>query len=221
MIEKQKMISVSTESYTMEQLLQVDKELFGFADFMHCDVMDGVFVERELFALKDLQHYAQNAKMPLDIHLMTENLSQEYKKYIALKPKILTVHYEAFQYEMELVLLLNYFKNHGIKAGVSIKPETSIEKIKKILPIADVILVMSVEIGYGGQPFMQSALEKVKLLKKLKQENNHRYLIEVDGGINDTNAKEIFDAGADILVSGSYISKQADKASAVLQLKKD
>lgn len=216
-----KMISVSTESYkSVEELLQVDTLLNGVADYIHCDVMDGKFVERSLFNYNDLKVFAEKAKMPLDIHLMCENLKQKYDDYILLKPEILTIHYEAFKTEEELIYWLSYIKQNNIKAGLSIKPQTNVSEIVNLLSIVDLVLVMSVEIGYGGQKFMPSSLEKIDQLKKNKTKNNFNYIIEVDGGINFENAKQIFDSGADMLVSGSFVANHTNKIMAIEQLKK-
>ena len=136
-----KWVSVSTEPVkTLEELIEYDKLLFGSADFMHCDVMDGVFVEQKLLPFDTLSAYAAKASMPLDIHLMTMDLQDDYKKYLSLKPKFLTVHYETFTSEERLKKVLMLIRANGVGAGLCINPQTSLEQVKQFLPLCDLLL---------------------------------------------------------------------------------
>lgn len=214
-----KMISISTEPYkNIEEILKVDNLLFGVASFLHCDVMDKVFVSQKMLFDDEIFSISKSAKLPLDIHLMTMPLGEKYEKYLSVSPKILTLQFEAFKDKNEMLEIFKQIKNHHILAGVAINPSTDIEKIKSIIPFVDLVLIMSVKAGFGGQQFQECAYEKVKELKKFLITHNNDCLIEVDGGINDKIASKLFLCGADILVSGNFIFKEKNKILATKKL---
>jgi len=216
-----KMVSLSTEpTKDLKDLVNYDKQMFDVADFIHCDVMKKPFVNRNLLDFTILKEYSLQAKLPLDIHLMTQDLNNEYIKYLELKPKILTVHYEAFDSNEKLKNVLNIIRKNGVMAGLSIKPDTEIEKIKDLFEFFDLLLIMSVEIGKSGQNFLKKTFDKIKLANKIITQNKHNILIEIDGGINEQNAKQLYDIGANILVSGNFVYNAKDKINAVKVLTK-
>lgn len=216
-----KMISVSTEpAKDFVDLISYDKQMFGIADFIHCDVMKKPFVNRNLFDFSILNQFASNAKLPLDIHLMTENLNDEYIKYLNLKPKFLTVHYEAFENKEQLINLLKLIRKNNVLAGLSIKPETEIEQIEDLFPFFDLLLIMSVEIGKSGQKLLEKTYDKIKKAHEIITKNELSVLIEVDGGVNEENANKLYLSGANILVSGHFVYNSKDKINAVKILTK-
>lgn len=181
------------------------------ADYMHCDVMDGVFVPAKCLSASKLYEVSQNSTIPLDVHLMVDNPIQVWQEYYKSKPTILTVHYESFKNKNNLLYILNEIRNKGILSGISIKPNTKIEEIKPYLPLCDLILVMSVEPGKSGQKFIEDSLNKIVELKSVIKQNNYNIIIEVDGGVDHTNVQQIYSAGADMVVMGSAVYKSEDK----------
>lgn len=173
-------------------------------EFIHLDVMDGKFVPNQTFddsLIKKLKF-----KQLFDTHLMIENPLSVIERYIEISDYV-TFHYEAESHED----ILNYLKyNKHSKIGLSIKPNTDVSVLEEMLPYLDLVLVMSVEPGFGGQKFMDSSLAKIKYLKEQKNINNYNYLIEVDGGINEENAAKVKDAGCEVVVAGTYIFKALD-----------
>ena len=216
-----KLISISSEpAKTLSDIVQYETLMRGSADFFHCDVMKQPFVNRDLFDFSVLKEFSKTAKIPLDIHLMTENLKEKYEEFFQLQPHFLTVHFEAFENKDELKDLLQSIRKNNIKAGLSIKMETPISKVQEFFPFIDLLLIMSVEIGKSGQKFNEKTYDKIKEAKQLFAKTNHKILIEVDGGVNEENASKLFDCGADILVSGSFVYHAENKVEAVKQLKK-
>ena len=174
--------------------------------YLHLDVMDGMFVPNISFGMPVIKSIKDNIKNDLimDVHLMVERPERYIEDFKNVGADILTIHKEAtIDYEDTLM----YIKSMGIKAGISIKPKTNVEEIKDVLNIADLVLIMSVEPGFGGQKFIESSLDKIKLLKNLKIENNYDYIIEVDGGINERTIKNVVLSGAELIVAGSSIFK--------------
>lgn len=216
-----KMISLSTEPVkNLQELIDYDKQMFGFADFIHCDIMKKPFVSRDLFDFAILEEFVAKAKLPLDIHLMTENLNGDYQKYLRLKPKFLTVHYEVFDNKEELINLLELIRKNNVLAGLSIKPSTGVEEIENLFLHFDLLLIMSVEIGHSGQKLFEATYKKIRQAREIIAKNNLNVLIEVDGGVNKENARELFLAGANILVSGHFVHSSPDRVSAIKMLKK-
>lgn len=173
-------------------------------DYVHFDVMDNIFVPNTSFNDDTFKKIREYTSLPFEIHLMVENPNNYINDYGNNKEDIIIIHYECFSKEKDLIACINNIKLHH-KVGLSIKPNTPVEKIKEYLKYLDYVLVMSVEPGFGGQKFMPSALEKIKELKSYQKD--YHYVIEVDGGINDITSKLCNEAGVDILVSGSYLFK--------------
>ena len=165
-------------------------------DYLHLDIMDGKFVPNQTWSIYDIKNVI-NYDKPLDVHLMVNDVYKYIDEYQILKPEFITFHYEI---NLDILDIINYIKKYNIKVGLSIKPSTKIEEIIPYLPYLDLVLVMSVEPGFGGQSFIMECIEKIKKLKELKS----NYLISVDGGINDQTISLVKDA--DIVVVGSYIT---------------
>lgn len=188
-------------------------------DMFHCDVMDGVFVQDTAFSIELLKELKSKTTLPLDVHLMVSDVEKIAIEYAKNGANIVTVHSECFKDNKQIIKCLNKIREYKVLTGVSIKPNTSIESIMEVLPYCNLVLVMSVEPGASGQTFMQSSLEKIIQLNKIKQQKNIDFLIEVDGGINAINAQDIVSAGANILVSGSYLYKANNTQKAVQLLR--
>lgn len=170
-------------------------------DYLHLDIMDGVFVPNTTWTSKEINYLIDGITKPLDIHLMVKDVKKYINDFSLFNPTFITFHYEAIDDIMEII---NMVKSKKIKVGISIKPETDVSQILEYLPFVDLVLVMSVEPGKGGQSFIKKSKNKIKQLKDLKIDNNFKYLIEVDGGINNKTLKDINEA--DIIVIGSYIT---------------
>lgn len=170
-------------------------------DYFHIDIMDGIFVENTTWKYKEVSKILKHTKTKKDVHLMVKEPKKYIDEYIKMKPEIITFHYETTKNHVELI---NYIKENNIKAGISIKPNTKVEEIENLLKYVDLVLVMSVEPGKGGQKYIENSTNKINELYKLREENNYNYIIEVDGGIN--NETKEFAKNADILVVGSYIT---------------
>lgn len=186
------------------------------ADYIHLDIMDGHFVPNITFGPAIVKAIRPFTNLPFDVHLMITHPENFISEFVDAGADIITVHIEACNH---LNRVLEQIKSHGIKAGVVINPHTPIESIKHVLSLCDIVLVMSVNPGFGGQKFIMESLEKIKLLKEIRENKNYHYLIEVDGGINDTTAKLCRDSGVDILVAGSYIFNNPNRPQAINSLK--
>lgn len=161
----------------------------------------------------------QMSNIPLDVHLMVENVKAHINEYIGLNPNIITFHVEAAKSKEEVMELINYIKENGIKVGLSVKPATKIEDIYEFLPYIHMCLVMTVEPGLGGQKLIPETLEKVKILKEYIDKNDIDIDIEVDGGINGETIETAKDAGANIFVAGSAIVNKEDYEEAIETLR--
>lgn len=170
-------------------------------DFIHLDIMDGKFVFNETWHMDDLVPYLDNNTKPLDVHLMVEDIINYINEFSFLNPKYITFHYEATD---EVKYIIEYIKKMGIGVGISIKPETDIDVLYPYLKYIDLVLVMSVEPGAGGQKFIESSVSKINALKEYKNKNKLNYIISVDGGINDETVKCV--CNADMVVAGSFIT---------------
>ena len=188
-----------------------DIELAG-ADMVHLDVMDGVFVTNITFGLPVIKSLRGKSNMIFDVHLMIDKPEKYAMRFIDSGADILTFHYEACEDSKEL---LNQIREQGVMAGISIKPGTPVEEIYPYLDLCDMVLVMTVEPGYGGQALIPETLEKVRKIRAEIENRGLTTLIQVDGGINSDNACEAVGAGADILVAGSAVFGQTDRMAAI------
>ncbi|HPY81767.1 MAG: ribulose-phosphate 3-epimerase [Bacteroidales bacterium] len=186
------------------------------ADWFHLDIMDGVFVPNISFGLPLVETIKKYAKKPLDIHLMITNPDLYIERFKNAGADWLTVHIEACTHAHRTI---HAIKKLGIKAGISLNPHTPINSIENIITDVDMVLIMSVNPGFGGQSFIPQSIQKIKELKKLIQKTNSQALIQVDGGIDTTNAKQIVAAGADVLVAGNSIFTSSDRNATVQFLK--
>ncbi|NLC95135.1 MAG: ribulose-phosphate 3-epimerase [Bacilli bacterium] len=186
------------------------------ADLIHLDVMDGMFVPNITFGPPVIKALRPHSHLPFDVHLMIEKPERYIKEFVDAGADYLTVHVEAC---VHLHRTLQEIKSHNIKAGVTLNPHTPIESIINVLDLCDLVLVMSVNPGFGAQTFIPSSLKKIRTLKNYRMENNLNYLIEVDGGINEQTGKLCLENGADILVAGNYIFSSKDRKQAINSLK--
>lgn len=171
-------------------------------DLIHVDVMDGIFVENKSLDFYEYSNILRNSYKPFDVHLMVSDVKKYIDEFSRIRPEYLTFHFEAVS---DVRSIINYIKNLGIKVGMSIKPSTTIDEIQDYLSFLDLVLVMSVEPGKGGQSFIPNSSKKIDDLKIIREKGNYNFLIEVDGGINDETISNCINA--DICVVGSYITK--------------
>lgn len=181
------------------QIKELEK---GGADWLHCDVMDGNFVPNISFGAPIIKSIKKITKLPLDAHLMIANPGTYIEDFVSAGCSYITVHQEA---AVHLHRVLEKIKQLGAKAGVSINPATPISALYPILEYADMVLIMSVNPGFGGQKFIPSTLKKITELNKIREKENYNYIIEIDGGINDENISSVMNAGCDAFVIGSSI----------------
>lgn len=204
------MIEVSTSILNMENGKEAET-IFGLekarTDYIHIDVMDGKFVEKDTYQkmIEHASYIKRISNIPLDVHLMIEDVKKGIKDFLAVEPNIITFHLEACKDEKEVFEMINLIKENNCKVGISVKPNTKIEEIYKYLPYIHTCLVMTVEPGKGGQTLLIDMIDKIKTLKKYIEENSLEVDIEADGGINLSTYKAVKEAGANILVSGVAI----------------
>lgn len=186
------------------------------ADWFHIDIMDGVFVPNISFGMPVLKSIQSVAQKPLDVHLMIIDPDRYIETFAALGAEVLTVHYEACTH---LHRTLQKIKSCGMKAGVALNPHTSTNLLEDSINDIDLVCLMSVNPGFGGQSFIEGTYDKVRKLKSLIKQNKATTLIEIDGGVTDKNAASLLAAGADVLVAGSHVFKAADPQLAIHKLK--
>ena len=187
------------------------------ADVVHCDVMDGVFVNNITFGIKMVEDIRKMTSLPLDCHLMIVHPEKYVERFAKAGADIITVHYEACQDNLKEVLEL--IKSTGVKCGAVINPDTPVEKIKEVIPLCDMVLVMSVFPGFGGQKFIPSALDKLKEIRAIIEGLGKEIDLEIDGGVTAENVEEIKAAGANVIVAGSAVFKAEDRAAMIAALK--
>ena len=185
-------------------------------DLVHVDVMDGHFVPNLTIGPVVVNAVAKAATKPLDIHLMVENNSFFADLFLPLKPKFLTFHIEEEKHPMRLI---DHIRKNGVSPGIVLNPHTPVSAIEHIIDEVDMVLLMSVNPGFGGQKFMPVVLEKTRALRELIERKNAKCLIEVDGGVNGLNAPDLEEAGADVLVAGSYIFSSNSYEQAIRAIK--
>lgn len=196
-------------AYLMEG---IDTMTRAGADYLHYDVMDGHFVPNISFGYSILKNIRDITDLYLDVHLMISDPQKYAQNFIDSGASLITFHYEAMN-EEDIDTFIDFLHSKHVDAGISIKPDTPVDVLKPYLDKLDLVLVMSVEPGFGGQSFKESSLDKIEALSKLR--GNRKYLIEVDGGINAETGPMCIKKGADVLVAGSYLFNAQDKKKAM------
>lgn len=188
----------------------------GGADFIHCDIMDGQFVPNITFGPLVVEAVNRSTNLPLDVHLMINNADHFVEQFAKAGADFITVHQEN---NIHLDRVVSFIKSFGVKAGVSINPATPVSVLTEILQYADMILVMTVNPGFGAQKFIPSTLKKVEELRNLKEKKGYSYLIEVDGGVNKNTVTDIVNAGCEVFVAGNSVFGSDNISAAAMELK--
>ncbi|MEO9662018.1 MAG: ribulose-phosphate 3-epimerase [Maribacter dokdonensis] len=198
--------------------LQRDVEMVNASEatYHHIDVMDGVFVPNISYGMPVVKAIQKHATIPLDVHLMIVDPDRYLEEFAKLGAHILTVHYEACTH---LHRTIQAIKALGMKAGVALNPHTNVSLLEDIIQNIDVVLIMSVNPGFGGQSFIENTYDKIKAVKAMITRKNSSALIEIDGGVTTANSQKLVDAGADILVAGSFVFKSEDPTTTIKDLK--
>ncbi len=188
----------------------------GGADWIHCDIMDGKFVPNLTFGPLVVEAVKRITRLPIDVHLMIKNPNSLIEEFIKAGANFITVHQEE---EIHLHRTLNRIKELGAKTGVALNPSTPVDTLNNVLEMIDLVLIMSVNPGFGGQKFITNSVKKIKELSALRKEYGYNFLIEVDGGVYKGNIKEISDAGCNVFVAGSSIFRNDNITAATIELK--
>lgn len=218
------MVEVSTSllSAKKDQIIKTiyDIEVAG-TDYIHIDVMDGKFVKQDTTEfMRECAECAKNVtNLPLDVHLMVKDVENYIKSYLAIEPHSIIFHLEACKNKKEIMQYITLIRESGVKIGISISPKTPIENVYEYLPYVHKVLIMTVEPGKGGQKFITDTLDKISKLNIFAYENNYDIDIEADGGINNKTCESVKNAGANILVAGTYILKSESYKKAISNLK--
>ena len=210
------MTKVSASILSVNDLDDTIKELNTLdIDYIHLDIMDGKFVPNTSFTYDQIKKIIEVSDKPFDVHLMVRDVEDYIYHYAMLNTEYITFHYEV----LKDLKIIKKIKNYGIKCGISVKPSTDIELIYELLPYIDMVLIMSVEPGRGGQKFIDNSLNKIKKLKDYIKKNNLNVIISVDGGINNNTGVNCVKNGADMLVVGSALINSNDKENFIKDLK--
>lgn len=215
-------VSTSLLSVKKEDIIQTIYNLeVAHTDYFHIDVMDGRFVENDTSETMRIycEYLNQITNVPIDVHLMVTNIKEYIDSYSIFNPNIISFHYEACKNKEEVYKYIEQIKSRECKVGLAIKPNTNIDEIVEFLPKINLLLIMSVEPGKGGQKFIESTTQKIKKAKTKINELNLETEIEIDGGINIENSKEIKEAGATMLVSGTGIISSKDYKYTIRKMK--
>jgi ribulose-phosphate 3-epimerase len=188
------------------------------ADLVHIDVMDGMFVPNISFGIPIIKSIRKLTKLTFDVHLMIEDPSRYIEDFVKAGADIITVHYEA---DRHIDRTINYIKSFGAKAAIALNPATPVESIKYLIPNLDMVLIMTVNPGFGGQKYIQYCSEKIKEVKELSNKFNKELMIQVDGGIGKDNIKEVVDCGANVIVAGSAVFKDGMIEQNINDLRRD
>ena len=219
-MSKNIMISASTHACPFEKLPEyADNLKKAGVNYLHCDLMDGNFVSDVALSSEKIKKIWEFTDLPLDVHLMATAPQEYFDACLEANAEFVTIHYESFKDLSLIKKTINDLKINGIKAGITLNPSTKVEELNDLLEYVDLVLVMSVVPGKSGQAFMLESVEKIKYLNEMRKKNNYNYIIEVDGGINDKTAEYAINAGADMLVSGSYLFKAENLKQAINKLK--
>ncbi len=213
-----KLIAPSILSADFSNLaLQISQAESGGADWIHCDVMDGHFVPNITFGPIGVKAAKKCTKLPIDVHLMISDPDKYAEDFVKSGADIITFHQEAV---IHVNRTINFIKSLGVKVGIAINPSTPFSVLSEVVDLVDLVLIMSVNPGFGGQSFIEKSLDKIETAAKFREENKLNYLIEVDGGINKKTIQDVERAGCDVFVAGSSVFHTENISLSIVELKK-